>query len=345
MDIDIERVADPGALARHLVHEGVHVDGDLAMALVGGGKSNLTFTVTDGTRRWILRRPPLGDHHPGAHDVGREHRVMAALSGTDVPVPAMVLRCDDRSVIGAPFYLMEQVEGDVLRSRELVAELSEATRARLSLSLVGTLADLHEVDVDAVGLSTLGKPTGYLERQLTRWHRQYHSVSHRHRVRVEEVAARLGATMPSSQHAAVVHGDFRLDNVIVPADDRGSVAAVLDWEMATLGDPLADLATLVMFWDEVGRPFNPVTGGLTAFPGFLAVDEVVRHYTDRRHLDEQAIASLDWYLSFSKLKLAVILEQIHVRHQAGDTLGAGFEGIDLMVDQLLEECAGALSTR
>jgi aminoglycoside phosphotransferase (APT) family kinase protein len=338
VSIDIDRSVDPAALGRLLVAQGVSVDGELTLSTVGGGKSNLTFTVTDGRSRWILRRPPFGDYHRGAHDVGREFRVMAALHGSAVPVPTMVANCDDLSVIGAPFYVMEEVAGVVLRTRDVVSELAPATCLTLSEALVDTLASLHEVDVDAVGLAALGKPTGFLERQLARWQKQYHAVSARHTGRVDEVVAALASAMPLSMAVAIVHGDFRIDNVIVRSEDRSVIAAVIDWEMATLGDPLADLATLVMFWDEVGRPFNPITGGLTAFPGFLSVDEVIRRYAHRRGLDQPAVDGLDWYIAFSKFKLAVILEQIHVRHESGQTVGDGFEGIDVMVDQLLDEC-------
>ncbi|MCW2850026.1 MAG: Aminoglycoside phosphotransferase, partial [Marmoricola sp.] len=296
-----------------------------------------------GSRRWILRRPPLGEYHRGAHDVGREYRVMAALKGSGVPVPDMVAMCRDVAVIGAPFYVMDLVEGVVLRTREMVSDLTPETRTSLSEVLVDTLADLHEVDIDAVGLTGLGKPTGYLERQLTRWQRQYHTISQRHSTIVDDIVAGLRDALPTTAHAAVVHGDFRIDNVIVTLADRSALAAVLDWEMATLGDPLADLATLAMFWDEEGRPFNPVTGGLTAFPGFLSTADVVRRYANRRNLDQRSVDSLGWYLRFSKFKLAVILEQIHARHESGQTLGAGFEEIDRMVDQLLDECTDPTS--
>jgi aminoglycoside phosphotransferase (APT) family kinase protein len=339
VSIDIDRAVDPLALRAYLLAQGVEVAGTgLDVTLVGGGKSNLTFTVTDSVQHWILRRPPLGEYHHGAHDVGREYRVMAALKGSAVPVPEMVVMCRDASVIGAPFYVMDLVEGVVLRTREMIAELTPETRRALSEMLVDTLADLHEVDIEAVGLTTLGRPTGYLDRQLTRWQQQYHTISRRHSDSVDGIVRSLREVLPTSLRAAVVHGDFRIDNVIVTLADRSALAAVLDWEMATLGDPLADLATLAMFWDEVGRPFNPVTGGLTAFPGFLSTEDVVRRYANRRGLDQRAVDSLDWYLRFSKFKLAVILEQIHARHESGQTLGAGFEEIDVMVDQLLDEC-------
>ncbi|WP_165521916.1 phosphotransferase family protein [Micromonospora zingiberis] len=327
---------DLAVLARVLAEREIPVAGPLTATLVAGGKSNLTFRVTDGVNRWILRRPPYGSYHRGAHDVAREYRVLAALAATAVPVPTVVALGTDQEV---PYYLMAEVPGDVLRTRDAVAAVAPADRHRLSIAMVDTLADLHEVRIDAVGLRDFGRPDGFLARQLARWHRQYHAVSRRHTVLVDELANRLGAGLPPPVGASIVHGDYRVDNLIVTPDDPGRIAAVLDWEMATLGDPLADLGTLVMFWDEVGRPFNPITGGLTAFAGFLDVDEVVSHYCARRGLDDQVSTALPWYLAFAKFKLAVILEQIHVRHTSGQTLGDGFDGIGRMVDELLDDCA------
>jgi aminoglycoside phosphotransferase (APT) family kinase protein len=338
----VNAAADPVALTRYLAQTGVPLAGSITTRLVGGGKSNLTFRVTDGWHHWVLRRPPLGSYHPGAHDVAREHTVMAALAETAVPVPTMVLRCDDATVIGAPFYLMKHVDGTVLRTREQVAGLSPVVRRELSRSMINTLADLHQLDYDKVGLSGLGRPMGYLERQLDRWHRQYHSVADRAAAQVDVIAETLNRGMPQSPQTSVVHGDYRIDNVIVGPSNHAHIAAVLDWEMATLGDPLADLATFVMFWDEPGRPFNPITAGLTAFDGFRSKAEVIESYATRRALPEQMLDSLDWYLAFAKFKLAVILEQIHVRHMAGQTPEKGFEGVASMVDELLDDCSSSL---
>ena len=334
---------DLTALARVLAAQGGTVAKPLTATLVAGGKSNLTFRITDGVSRWILRRPPYGSYHRGAHDVAREYRVMAALAPTPVPVPPVVALGTDSDV---PYYLMTEVPGTVLRTRELVAAVAPADRRRLSIAMVDTLADLHDVPIDSVGLAGFGRPEGFLARQLARWHRQYHTVSQRHTTLVDELADRLGAGLPPPVGDSVVHGDYRIDNLIVTPEDPGRIAAVLDWEMATLGDPLADLGMLVMFWDEIGRPFNPITGGLTAFEGFLAADEVVARYCARRGLGGRVSATLPWYLAFAKFKLAVILEQIHARHAAGQTLGDGFDGIGRMVDELLDDCATAtLTTR
>ncbi len=333
---------DLAALTRFLAARGVVLAGQLSAVLIGGGRSNLTFAITDGASRWILRRPPLGTYHPGAHDVAREHRVIDALAQTAVPVPQVVALCEDADVLGAPFYLMAEVQGLVLRTRQQVSQVPEADRRRLSESMVDTLAALHTVDIGAVGLHSLGRPDGFLARQLSRWQRQYHSVANRHAALVDQIGETLAGTLPQSPAAALVHGDYRIDNLIVTAADPGRIAAVLDWEMSTLGDPLADLGMLAMFWDEVGRPFNPITGGLTAFPGFLSRDEVVARYSARRGLDDHAMATMPWYLAFSQFKLAVILEQIHVRHASGQTIGSGFDGIGAMVDELLDNCAATI---
>ncbi len=330
------RGVDVAGLLRHLRAVGMTTADDLGVELVGGGKSNLTFRVGDGTERWILRRPPLGTISRGAHDVRREYVVMGALAASVVPVPRVRVFIDDERVIGAPFYLMDEVDGRVLRAREQVSVLDEDDCRRLGLALVETLADLHEVDVAAVGLQDLGRPEGYLERQLDRWERQFAGVTTRGIGTADRIIEVLRRSQPMSRGAAVVHGDYRIDNVMIDLDDPGVIRAVLDWEMATLGDPLADVGMLAMFWDEPGRSFNPITGGLTAFPGFGSVEDLIERYARRRGVE---VAGIDWYLCFSRFKLAVILEQIHVRHAAGLSVGDGFDDIGAMVDQLLAEAA------
>lgn len=324
---------DLAALRRYL-EAGVLVPaGELKATLISGGKSNLTYRITDGTTRWILRRPPLGEILAGAHDVSREHRVMAGLSGSSVPVPEVVALCEDPGVLGAPFYMMIEVPGSVLRTADQVHALPEPTRARLSGTLVDTLADLHEVDFATVGLGGLGRPEGYLDRQLGRWVRQYRKIKVRDLNAVEPLASVLADSVPTGVRPSIVHGDYRLDNVIVCPDDPAKISAVLDWEMATLGDPLADFGILIMFWDEVGAPFNPITNGLMAVPGVLSRDAVIERYITRRNLQ---VDNLDWYLIFARFKLAIILEQIHVRHLHGQTRGEGFGNVGEMVALLLD---------
>jgi len=328
---------DLTALTTYLRAASVPLEGPLTARLISGGRSNLTYAVTDGASRWVLRRPPLGQVLKGAHDVAREHRVMLGLAATAVPVPATVALCRDESVLGVEFYLMDEVGGQVLRTTGLVEPLAVSTRTALGHALVDTLADLHDVDYTAAGLADLGTPDGYLQRQVDRWVRQYGAINVRELPHVDEVVAALRKGMPVAQGASVVHGDYRLDNVMVGHDDPTRIVAVLDWEMATLGDPLADLAMLLMFWDEAGRPFNPITAGLMALDGFPSRDEAIEHYVTRRSLQ---VENLDWYAVFSQFKLAIILEQMHVRHLTGQTRGEGFEGLGEMVVDLLEAARG-----
>ncbi len=329
----VEGALDLALLEKYLRSAGVDVVGDLSARLLSGGKSNLTFAVADAEHRWVLRRPPVGEILPGAHNMGREYRVMQALGGTSVPVPRAVALCDSPEPLGAPFYVMEELGGRVIRTQADASDLGVATRRELGLNLVDILADLHDLDYEAVGLGDLGRPVGYLSRQLARWTTQLGKVQTRAFPHAGVITEVLGRTLPATSAASLVHGDYRLDNVIVDADDAARVEAVLDWEMATLGDPLADLGTLLMFWDEPGERFNPITSGLMALEGFPARDEVIDRYLARRALP---LDDLDWYLVFSEFKLAVILEQINARHQRGETLGDGFDGLPDMVAGLFE---------
>jgi len=258
---------------------------------------------------------------------------MSALRESPVPVPVVRLLVEDSDVIGAPFYVMDEVSGQVLRTAQDVADLPAADRQVVAEGLVDTLADLHDIDPGEVGLAALGRADGYLRRQVERWTRQYDAIATRDLPLVHDLARRLLDTMPAQERAGIVHGDYRLDNVIVELGGRAPIAAVLDWEMATLGDTLADLGTFLMFWDEPGRPFNPISNGQTAVPGMPTRDEVVERYARRRDVQ---LDDLYWYLTFSQFRLAVILEQIHARHLAGRTRGDGFEDVGGMVVDLLE---------
>jgi aminoglycoside phosphotransferase (APT) family kinase protein len=313
--------------------------GALSAELIAGGRSNPTYALTDGQRSWILRRPPYGDYVKSGHDMGREVTVMTALSETPVPVPTVVAYCQDADVLGAPFYVMDRIEGTTYRTPGDTSTLSEAQRAGLASSLVDTLVALHEVDPNSVGLAEWGRPDGYLERQLARWGRQWDAVATTERPQVAELLRRLRASMPTTSQPGIVHGDFKIDNVMVSNEDPTSILAVLDWELSTLGDTHADLGLLVSFWDEPGKMFNPITKGATALPGFPSADDIVASYVARRGIQ---VDDVDWYVVFSDFKIAVILEQIHRRHVAGTTAGEGFDDIGAMVAPLLDralECA------
>lgn len=286
-----------------------------------GGSSNLTFVVTDAAgRRLVLRRPPLSHVLASAHDMGREHRIIAALGPTPVPVPEALARCDDESVNGSPFYVMSHVDGRVLRTAaETEAALDEAGRRRAGEDLVDVLVALHHLDVDAVGLGDLARRDGYVERQLKRWHGQFQRSQaqereagiHRSLPLVDEVHDLLVARVPAQQGVVVAHGDYRLDNTIVGAG--GSIRAVLDWELCTLGDPLADLGTLMMYWSGAdGGAASPAPA--TSLPGFPSRSELADRYAARSGRD---ISQIGYYVAFGHWRLACILEGVYARFAAG----------------------------
>lgn len=305
----------------------------LTARLIAGGRSNPTFELSDSDRHWILRRPPYGHVLPSAHDMSREHRVLSALQRTPVPAPRVVGLCVDNHVIGAQFYVMEKLEGRTLRTQEDTAALTEAQRASLKDSMLDALVTLHQVVPEEVGLGGWGRGDGYLQRQLDRWRNQWQASETRPRAAVDEVLRRLIAALPSSPLPGIVHGDFKIDNMMVDLDDPSRIVGVLDWEMSTLGDTLADVGILCSFWDQAGEPYNPITAGATALHGFGTREDIVRDYAQRRGVD---IEGMDWYMVFADFKLAVILEGIHARHLQGQTVGSGFEGIGEMVDPLLD---------
>ncbi|WP_228900501.1 phosphotransferase family protein [Streptomyces sp. DH1] len=307
------------------------VAGPLSGRLIEGGRSNLTYAVSDGTGSWVVRRPPLGHVLATAHDMKREHRVISALHPTDVPVPRPVLLCEDEEVLGAPFYVMEFVEGTPYRTAEQLATLGpERTRAAV-LNLVDTLVGLHAVDPAEVGLGDFGRPEGFLDRQLRRWAKQLDASRNRDLAGIDELHATLGRELPRSPSPTVVHGDYRLDNVLI-GGENDEIRAILDWEMSTLGDPLTDLGLLVMYSSPLGMPDSPVSTTAQA-PGHPAPAELIERYAARSGRDVSAVA---WYTAFAWFKLAVILEGIHYRYTLGQTVGRGFDRIGDLVPVFIE---------
>ncbi|ARF54569.1 phosphotransferase family protein [Streptomyces gilvosporeus] len=332
---DADRAEPPGLdLARlraHLDRERPGLAaGPLRAELIEGGRSNLTYRVTDGVSSWVVRRPPLGHVLATAHDMRREHRVISALHATPVPVPETLLLCEDEAVIGAPFYVMELVEGTPYRTAAQLAPLGAERTHAVVLSLVDTLVDLHAVDPQAVGLADFGRPEGFLERQLRRWGKQLSASKNRELAGIDELHETLGRRLPASPAPAVVHGDYRLDNVLVGADD--TIKAVLDWEMSTLGDPLTDLGLLVMYSQDLGLAQSPVstTSGAAGHP---SPAELIERYAARSGRDTSHIS---WYTAFAWFKLAVILEGIHYRFTLGQTVGAGFDRIGELVPVFID---------
>jgi aminoglycoside phosphotransferase (APT) family kinase protein len=305
---------DAGGVTAWFEDHAADVAPPLRFSLIAGGRSNFTYTVTDSAgHRFVLRRPPLGPLLPSAHDMGREHRVIAALGPSAVPVPPVVGLCTDEAVTGAPFYVMRFVDGLILRDPDAAAAVPESTRLAAAQALVDVLADLHGLDPAAVGLGDLGRQDGYVERLLRRWRGQWEKSKSREVPLVEEVADRLAADIPAAGPARIVHGDYRLDNVIVSAAD-GSVQAVLDWELCTLGDPLADLGMLVVYWTEPGDEMSALAWAPTTAPGFPGRKEVAARYAASSGRD---VSELDYYVALGYWKIAVILEGVYVRYASG----------------------------
>jgi aminoglycoside phosphotransferase (APT) family kinase protein len=306
----------PDAVAAWLTANVGGLEPPFEYVLVAGGHSNLTFRVVDANGRpFVLRRPPLGKTLPSAHDMGREFRILSGLAVSSVPVPTPLGICEDTTVNEAPFYAMDFVDGAILRTpaQSEAAFARPEQRAKMADSLISVLADLHLLRPEDVGLGDLGRSEGYLERQLRRWHRQWNDSKTREIDAIEEVHAALSANPPAQQGVSIVHGDFRLDNVVAGFD--GKVAAVLDWELCTLGDPLADLGGLLISWVEYGEDGTHHYGGTpTAVPGFPTRAELIDTYAARSALD---VSDIDYYVAFSYWRLACIGEGVYARYKAG----------------------------
>jgi aminoglycoside phosphotransferase (APT) family kinase protein len=320
-------IGDHQRLSRWLAGATGEAGGLRDIQLIVGGRSNLTYRLEFGTRRLVLRRPPLGHVLPTAHDMSREYRVLTALRDTDVPVPRLVAFCDDAEVIGAPFYVMEHAPGVVLRTRNDTANLDAGQARELSMRLAGMLAAIHDVDIAKAGLTGFGRGAGYLRRQLERWQRQWELSKTRELPAYDQLVARLTAALPDDGEVTLVHGDFRLDNTLVTIARQPKIEAVVDWEMATLGDPLADLGLTLIYWTDPGeRGWHSAadTTGLwepTATPGFLTRAGFAARYAEITGRDLSGIA---YYMAFACFKLAVVLEGINARYLQRKTVGDDF---------------------
>lgn len=307
--------------------------GRLTARLIAGGRSNLTYGLTDGDRKWVLRRQPLGHVLPTAHDMAREFRVINALTPTDVPVPTAITLVEDPAVIGSPFYLMDFVDGRSLRTLNEVADWSEADGRACSNELIGVLAGIHQVEPDRVGLGDFGRPDGYMQRQVGRWAKQWEQNATQELPQVDDLIARLQNAVPATSDATIVHGDYRLDNTMIHPTDPGKVVAVVDWEMSTLGDPLADLGLLMLYWGDVSGAIAAGGAPATSAPGFLTAAEVAETYS---RISGRDLSQIDFYTTFAHFKLAVILEGIHKRFLQGQTVGDGFSQIGSLVPLLAD---------
>jgi aminoglycoside phosphotransferase (APT) family kinase protein len=315
----LDPLVDPAALERHL-REPLSLTEPLKVERHQAGHSNETFFVRSGPREWVLRRPPRGVFLPTAHDVVREHRVLSALAGTGVRAPRPVLLCRDPSVIGAPFYLMERVHGTVIRDAVPQALQGEGDRRRIGEELVDALVELHAVDWRAVGLEGFGKPEGYVARQVRRWKGQLALTEPLTRPLpdLHGVTEWLEARIPPHVEATIVHGDYKLDNVAFARAAPARLVSIFDWEMSTVGDPLADVGWMLSFWREPGDPPEFVTDeqSVTRRPGFASRDDLLARY---REASGREVAGLTFYLVLAVWKLAILLEGSYARHLAGRT--------------------------
>lgn len=335
---------DIGPVSRWLDEHIEGIEGPYEFDLITGGRSNLTYRVTDASGTTVvLRRPPTGTVLASAHDMVREHTIISAVGQTDVPVPQTMGVCTDDDVNGAPFYVMSLVGGVVLDSAVSAADMTIDQRREAGEHLIDVLADLHDVDVDAVGLGGLAKRTGYVERQVRRWTMQWEKSKTRELRSIDEVARRLALDLPEQDGVSIAHGDYRFGNCLVDTD-AGHVTAVLDWELCTLGDPLADVGYLGVYWSDPGeeqaRPNDPT--GIVGFPTYA---DLLERYARRTGRD---LSNIGYYVAFSSWRLAVISEGVYARFLNGsmgdqkidpDTL-AGFK---LGTERLAEEALAALS--
>jgi aminoglycoside phosphotransferase (APT) family kinase protein len=306
------------------------------VALIAGGKSNLTYRVASDAGEVVLRRPPLGHVLPTAHDMAREYRVQTALAVTDTPVPRTLWFEGADGVLEAPFYVMERVVGHVCRNSLPTGYAdSPEERHRIATALVDTLAGLHTIEPDAVGLGDFGRPEGFMERQLRRWTEQFEASKTGDVPAVDALRQALAAAQPPQRHASIVHGDYRLDNTVLHPTRPGQIVAVLDWELSTLGDPLADLGTLLAYWSEPDDPEVLVAARMmppvTAASGFLSRTEVIDRYAELTGFE---VADVAWYQAFSYFKLAIICQGIAARAARGAMLGSGFDEAQRVVDPL-----------
>lgn len=345
---DLERhLVDEEALRAYLVKNLLLQDDSIPLKIerIRGGHSNETFYITADKDEFVLRRPPYGPLLPTAHDVGREYRILRALSGTAVPVPHPMLYCEDASVIGAPFYLMERINGIAIRDKLPPAFAANVeAREGIGTALVDVLADLHMVDWQQVGLEGFGKSQGYLGRQLRRWSGQLEASRTRSIPALDAVTAWLQEHLPESQYSSIVHGDYRLDNALLAPEPPARILALVDWEMATLGDPLADLGYLLSFWCEPGdTPFSlgDASWQITGLPGFSTRAELVQRYSERT---QRTVEHLDFYAALAIWKLAILLEGSYKRYLSGTTDDPLFpileQGVPALSQRALAVCHG-----
>lgn len=327
------------ALAEYLKDKLEGAERGISIEQFPGGHSNLTYLIRTSLREYVLRRPPLGPVAPKAHDMAREYTVLKAVHPTFPPAPQVFHLCQDASVIGAVFFIMERRRGIVMRS-EIPPELERfpGYPTRVSAGFLNCLADLHAVDIEAHGLTVLGKPAGFLERQVRGWADRWEGAKTEEIADMNHLLRWLRKRLPESPTPTLVHNDFKLDNVMLDEQDPGRIEAVLDWEMATVGDPLVDLGLVLCYW---GQPSDPggTKASLTSSPGWFTRSQVVEYYAARSGRD---VSNISYYEVFAIFKLAVVLQQIYVRFHRGQTRDERFRHFDKRVRNLIDQAVALI---
>lgn len=328
-------------LAGHL--PGGLPSGALAVEQFPHGHSNLTYLVRLGDRELVLRRPPFGNRVKTAHDMGREYRILSRLCRVYDPAPCPVLYCEDESILGAPFYLMERRRGIIIRRPSGDRPIPPETVRRLCESLIDGLVRLHALDYDGAGLADIGKPEGYVERQVSGWSRRYHDARTDDLPAMERAAAWLADNRPAESGSALIHNDYKFDNLVLDPDDPGRIVAVLDWEMATIGDPLMDLGTTLGYWIQADdpEPIRRFLAGPTALPGSLTRRELAEEYARSAG---RPVPDLLFYYAYGLFKIAVIAQQIYARYVRGATGDPRFAPLGAVVAALGQSAARAIDS-
>ena len=331
--VDVAALVPTGPLGEFLDSQGADGKGEIPIVeKIGEGRSNLTFRVSRGGTSWVLRRPPMGDLPETAHDMMREHRVLAALADTPVRAPRPLAACPDSAVLGVPFYLMQVVDGLVIRGT-VPPVFGVDERPAIGTEMIDALAELHMVDPSKIGLGDLGKPEGYTARQVARWSKQWGVMATRELPDVEAVRTWLEDNVPAKSPTGIVHGDYKLDNVVFSAEAPARLLAIFDWEMATLGDPLADLGYLMLFWPEPGEDN---IGGLpqpTQEAGFAPRSELIARYESQTGF---AMTDLNFYRTLALWKLAILTEGLYKRYLAGQADSDWFAILESAVPQMAQ---------
>jgi aminoglycoside phosphotransferase (APT) family kinase protein len=318
---DASHTLDLPAVATFLESRGLAVHGELSARLIEGGRSNLTFVLSDSHNSWVLRRPPVGANAPSAHDVAREFRVTRALEETDVPVARTIALCQDRTVIGSDFTVVEFVEGTAIRTETELEKLEDDAVVACVRGLVSALSALHRVDPRSIGLEKFGRAHGYAARQLRRWSGQWALVSMERSPEADRLLTRLMESVPTQRYSTIVHGDFRIDNTLLAPDDPGEVKAIVDWELSTIGDPVADVALMCAYRNP---GLNLILGTTAAWTSarLPSVEALAGLYEE---VSEIRLEHWDFYMGLAYYKLAVIAQGINHRYRAGTTVGEGFD--------------------